>query len=134
MHTSRPKIFDTLNNLGVYSSVDATIIIPDGDNNFEHIPVKLIKSLASQTIPLREGYNAAMLELEDNRLVFHYSDIAGRLNPQCIVSAEDGVYNTDPAILDKIKQYASKNNGFMGIVIHMDGSPITEKELGQAGF
>jgi len=108
------------------------IAIDNGD--FEYIPVKLIKSLASQTIPLLKGYNAAVLELEGNRLVFHYSDIAGQLNPQCIVSTEDGVYNTDHAILDNIKQHKQQPNYMIGIAIHHDGSPITEEEVKQMGI
>lgn len=134
VYQSRPEIFNTLNNLGVYSSVNAMLILPKSDGDSEYIPVKLIKSLTSQTIPLLEGYNAAVLELEDDRLVFHYSDTAGRLNPQCIVSTEDGVYNTDTTILDKIKQNKQRHNYIIGIVIHHDGSPVTEEEVKQMGI
>ena len=133
-YQSRPEIFNTLNNLGVYSSINAMLILPKDNGDFEYIPVKLIKSLASQTIPLLKGYNAAVLELEGNRLVFHYSDIAGQLNPQCIVSTEDGVYNTDHAILDNIKQHKQQPNYMIGIAIHHDGSPITEEEVKQMGI
>lgn len=134
VHQSRPEIFNTLNNLGVYSSINAMLILPKDNGDFEYIPVKLIKSLASQTIPLLEGYNAAVLELEDDKLVFHYSDTAGRLNPQCIVSTKDGVYNTDTTILDKIKQNKQGPNDIIGIVIHHDGSLITEEEVKQMGI
>ena len=134
VYQSRPEIFNTLNNLGVYSSINAMLILLKDDGDFEYIPVKLIKSLASQTIPLHEGYNAAVLELEDDRLVFHYSDTAGRLNPQCIVSTEDGVYSTDTTILDKIKQHKQQPNYMIGIAIHHDGSPITEEEVKQMGI
>lgn len=134
VYQSRPEIFNTLNNLGVYSSINAMLILQKDDDYFEYIPVKLIKSLTSQTIPLPEGYNAAVLELEDNRLVFHYSDTAGRLNPQCIVSTEDGVYSTDTTILDKIKQNKQRPNYIIGIVMHHDGSPITEEEITQVGI
>lgn len=134
VYQSRPEIFNTLNNLGVYSSVNAMLILQKDNGDFEYIPVKLIKSLASQTIPLLEGYNAAVLELEDDKLVFHYSDTAGRLNPQCIVSTEDGVYNTDTTILDKIKQNKQRPNNVVGIAIHHDGSPVTEEEVKQMGI
>ena len=134
VYQSRPEIFNTLNNLGVYSSINAMLILLKDNGDFEYIPVKLIKSLSSQTIPLLKGYNAAVLELEDNRLVFHYSDTAGRLNPQCIVSTEDGVYSTDTTILDKIKQNKKRPHYVIGIAIHHDGSPITKEEVEQMGI
>lgn len=133
VYQSRPEIFNTLNNLGVYSSINAMLILPKDNGDLQYIPVKLIKSLTSQAIPLREGYNAAVLELESNRLVFHYSDTAGRLNPQCIVSTDDGVYSTDTTILDNIKQHKQRPNYMIGIAIHHDGSPITEEEAKQMG-
>lgn len=133
-YQSRPEIFDTLNSIGVFLSIDAILILPQSNNNVEYIPVKLIKSLQTQNISLQAGNNAAILKLENNDLIFHYSDKAGRLYAKCMITSADGHYQTDNFIIDKIKQNKAQGYNIVGIAMHNDGSPITEEEIKQAGI
>lgn len=133
-YQSRPAIFDKLNTVLGYSMVDAILTLNDNGSITEAIPVKLARNIFAETIPLDGGGNGAVLEFDNNNLIFHYSDTEGELGEKFIISTTGSTSQTDAALVNKIKELNKKQNGYLGIAMYSDGSPITIAEAKAAGM
>lgn len=133
-YKSRPEIFDKLNTVLGYSMVDAILTLNDNGSIIEAIPVKLARNVFAETIPLDGGGNGAVLEFDNNNLVFHYSDTEGKLGEKFIISTTGSTSKTDAALVNKIKELNKKPTGYLGIAMYSDGSPITIAEAKAAGM
>lgn len=131
---SRPAIFDKLNTVLGYSMVDAILTLNDNGSTIEAIPVKLARNVFAHTIALDGGGNGAVLEFDNNNLVFHYSDTEGKLGEKFIISTTGSTSKTDATIVNKIVELQKKPNGYLGIAMYSDGSPITIAEAKAAGM
>lgn len=128
VYNTRPVIFDKLDSLKGGEAVDAQLILLNGNTPY-NIPVKLVKSIQTSNIPISGGNNAAVLELDNNKLVFHYSDTNNRLYSKCVVAKQAWSTSTDTEILNKIKEY-----NVVGIIMHQDGSPVNEQDFDDIGI
>lgn len=133
-YQSRPAIFDKLNTVLGYSMVDAILTLNDNGSIAEAIPVKLARNVFAEIIALDGGGNGAVLEFDNNNLVFHYSDTEGKLGEKFIISTTGSTSKTDAALVDKIKELKKKQTGYLGIAMYSDGSPITIAEAKAAGM
>lgn len=133
-HQSRPVIFDKLDTVMGYNTVDAVLTLNKKDNVTEAIPVKLARNLFGETIPLDGGGNGAVLEFDGGSLVFHYSNTDGKLNTKFIISTTGSTSQTDAALVNKIKELKKDPNGYLGIAMYSDGSPITIADAKAAGM
>lgn len=133
-HQSRPAIFDKLDTVAGYSTVDAILTLNKSVNIIESIPVKLARNIFGETIPLNGGSNGAVLEFDGSNLVFHYSNTQGQLSTKFIISKEGSTSKTDADIVQKIKTLNKEQNAYLGIAMYSDGSPITIAEAKAAGM
>lgn len=131
---SRPTIFDKLNTVLGYNMVDAILTLNKDGDMTEAIPVKLARNVFAETIALDGGGNGAVLEFDGNNLVFHYSDTEGKLGEKFIISTTGSTSKTDASIVNKIKELKKDTNGYLGIAMYSDGSPITIAEAKVAGM
>lgn len=134
-HQSRPAIFDKLDTVSGYNTVDAILTLnKNGQNLVEAIPVKLARNIFAENIPLDGGGNGAVLEFDNNNLVFHYSNTNGQLSTKFIISKTGSTNKTDADIVQKIKELNKGENGYLGIAMYSDGSPITIAKAKEAGM
>ncbi|MBF1762520.1 MAG: hypothetical protein HXP18_01100 [Veillonella sp.] len=133
-YKSRPAIFDKLNTVMGYNMVDAILTLNKNGNMTEAIPVKLARNVFAEAIALDGGGNGAVLEFDGSNLVFHYSDTEGKLGEKFIISTTGSTSKTDASIVNKIKELKKDPNGYLGIAIYSDGSPITIAEAKAAGM
>lgn len=133
-YQSRPAIFDKLNTVLGYNMVDAILTLNKNGSIIETIPVKLARNVFAETIALDGGGNGAVLEFDGNNLVFHYSDTEGKLGEKFIISTTGSTSKTDATIVNKIKELKKDPNGYLGIAMYSDGSPITIAEAKAAGM
>lgn len=131
---TKPTIFSKLNSLNMGQSVNALLTFSDNGGNAEYIPVKLVNSKSTMPISINQGYNAGVIEIINNQLIFHCSDDGGRLYNQFLISTKGSTIITDTNIINKAKMLYQKQYGLVGIVMKADGSPITEEEAYEAGF
>lgn len=131
---ARPAIFTKLESLqSLLDNVDAMLVFSDDSGNIEYIPVKLVKGNNQGIISLGDDYNAGVIEIMNNKLVFHFSNISGSLGKQFVIS-ENVSFLTNSRIIDKAKSLHNKPNCRVGIAIKPDGSPITVQEVKEAGM
>lgn len=133
-YQSRPAIFDKLNTVLGYSTIDAILTLNNNGSITEAIPVKLARNVFAETIPLDGGSNGAVLEFDGSNLVFHYSDTEGKLGEKFIVSTTGSTSKTDDTLVNKIKELKKDPNRYVGIAMYSDGSPITITEAKAAGM
>lgn len=133
-YPSRPAIFNKLDTVAGYDTVDAVLTLNDSGNITEAIPVKLARNIFGETIPLDGGGNGAVLEFDGGSLVFHYSNIGGKLNTKFIISTTGNTGQTDAAIVNKIQKLKNNPNAYLGIAMKADGSQITVEEAKAAGL
>lgn len=133
-YQSRPAIFDKLNTVLGYNMVDAILTLNQNGSVIEVIPVKLARNVFAETIALDGGGNGAVLEFDNNNLVFHYSDTEGKLGEKFIISTTGSTSQTDAALVNKIKELKKDQNTYLGIAMYSDGSPITIAEAKAAGM
>lgn len=133
-YQSRPAIFDKLNTVLGYNMVDAILTLNKNGSVIEAIPVKLARNVFAKTIALDGGGNGAVLEFDNNNLVFHYSDTEGKLGEKFIISTTGSTSQTDAALVNKIKELKKDPNAYLGIAMYSDGSPITIAEAKAAGM
>lgn len=133
-YQSRPAIFDKLNTVLGYSTVDAILTLNKNSSIIEAIPVKLARNVFAETIALDGGGNGAVLEFDNNNLVFHYSDTEGKLGEKFIISTTGSTSQTDAALVNKIKELKKDPNAYLGIAMYSDGSPITIAEAKAEGM
>lgn len=133
-YQSRPAIFDKLNTVMGYNMVDAILTLNKNGSITEAIPVKLARNVFAETIALDGGGNGAVLEFDGSNLVFHYSDTEGKLGEKFIISTTGSTSKTDASIVNKIKELKKDPNGYLGIAMYSDGSPITIAEAKAAGI
>lgn len=133
-YQSRPAIFDKLNTVLGYNMVDAILTLNKNGSIIEVIPVKLARNVFAETIALDGGGNGAVLEFDNNNLVFHYSDTEGKLGEKFIISTTGSTSQTDAALVNKIKELKKDQNAYLGIAMYSDGSPITIAEAKAAGM
>lgn len=133
-HQSRPAIFDKLDTVAGYSTVDAILTLNRSGNTVESIPVKLARNIFAENIPLDGGGNGAVLEFDNNNLIFHYSNTKGQLSTKFIISKTGSTNKTDADIVQKIKELNKGENGYLGIAMYSDGSPITIAKAKEAGM
>lgn len=133
-YQSRPAIFDKLDTVMGYSTVDAVLTFNKNGDMTEAIPVKLARNIFGETIPLDGGGNGAVLEFDGGSLVFHYSNTDGKLNTKFIISTTGDTSKTDVSLVNKIKELKKDPNGYLGIAMYSDGSPITIAEAKAAGL
>ena len=133
-YTSRPAIFDKLDTVAGYNTVDAVLTLNKNGSIVETIPVKLARNIFGETIPLNGGGNGAVLEFDGGNLVFHYSNTDGKLNTKFIISTTGDTSKTDANIVQKIKELKKDPNTYLSIAMHSDGSPITIAEAKAAGM
>lgn len=133
-YQSRPAIFDKLDTVMGYNTVDAVLTLNKNGNMTEAIPVKLARNIFGESIPLDGGGNGAVLEFDGGSLVFHYSNTGGKLNTKFIISTTGSTSKTDDALVNKIKELKKDPNGYLGIAMYSDGSPITIAEAKAAGM
>jgi hypothetical protein len=131
---TRPAIFDTLNNLNGGQGIDALLVLRENNQLLESIPVKLVKSIQTKRIPIAPNENAAVLEVENDKLVFHYSDTDTRLNAKCIVATKEWTTTTDASILDKVKKLNDVTYGLVGIAVSENGRPVSYEDAQAAGM
>ena len=131
---TRPSVFDMLNRLSGGQGIDAVLAFEKNGALIESMPVKLVKSIQTKRIPMEPNQNAAVLELENDKLVFHYSDNAGRLNAKCVVATKEWTTTTDASILDKVKKLNEAEYDYMCIAIDENGNPISYEEAKAAGM
>lgn len=130
----RPSIFDKLDTVAGYDTVNAILTLNKNGNIIETIPVKLARNIFNDTIPLGEGSNGAVLEFDGSSLMFHYSNTTGKLSTRFIISTTGSTNQTDSNIVQKIKELKKDINAYVGIAMHSDGSPITIAEAKEAGM
>lgn len=137
-YKERPPIFNKLTEYQVGTGANAILVLRDAGNsndNGEYIPVKVLNSTKRKTVDIGEGYNAAVIEIDNNSLVFHYSDNAGVLDKKCVIASSDYLFNTDTSILNKAKALKAKTYyPNIGIAMKADGSTITVEEAKAAGL
>lgn len=133
-YQSRPAIFDKLETVMGYNTVDAVLTLNKNGSMTEAIPVKLARNIFGKTIPLDGGGNGAVLEFDGGSLVFHYSNTDGKLNTKFIISTTGSTSQTDTALVNKIKELKKDPNTYLGIAMYSDGSPITIEEAKAAGM
>lgn len=133
-YKSRPAIFNKLDTVAGYNTVDAVLTFNNNGNITEAIPVKLARNIFGETIPLDGGGNGAVLEFDGGSLVFHYSNTDGKLNTKFIISTTGDTSKTDTALVNKIKELTKNPSGYLGIAMYSDGSPITIAEAKAAGM
>lgn len=133
-YQSRPAIFNKLDTVAGYNTVDAVLTLNKNGNIVETIPVKLARNIFGEIIPLDGGGNGAVLEFDGNNLVFHYSNTDGELNTKFIISTTGDTNATDASIVNKIKELKKDPNAYLGIAMYSDGSPITIEEAKAAGM
>lgn len=134
-HQSRPAIFDKLDTVAGYNTVDAILTLnKKGQNLVEAIPVKLTRNIFGENIPLNGGGNGAVLEFDNNNLVFHYSNTQGQLSTKFIISKTGSTNKTDADIVQKLKELNKSGDGYIGIAMYPDGSPITIAKAKEAGM
>lgn len=133
-YQSRPAIFDKLNTVMGYNMVDAILTLNNNGSIVEAIPVKLARNVFAETIALDGGGYGAVLEFDGSNLVFHYSDTEGKLGEKFIISTTGSTSQTDAALVNKIKELKKDPNGYLGIAMYSDGSPITIAEAKAAGM
>lgn len=133
-YQSRPAIFDKLNTVMGYNMVDAILTLNKNGSIIEAVPVKLARNVFAETIALDGGGNGAVLEFDGSNLVFHYSDTEGKLCEKFIISTTGSTSKTDAALVNKIKELKKDPNGYLGIAMYSDGSPITIAEAKAAGM
>jgi len=133
-HQSRPAIFNKLDTVMGYNTVDAVLTLNKNGNIVETIPVKLARNIFGEIIPLDGGGNGAVLEFDGNNLVFHYSNTDGKLNTKFIISTTGDTSATDASIVNKIKELKKDESTYLGIAMYSDGSPITIAEAKAAGM
>lgn len=133
-YKSRPAIFNKLDTVAGYSTVDAVLTFNKNGNITEVIPVKLARNIFGETIPLDGGGNGAVLEFDGGSLVFHYSNTDGKLSTKFIISTTGSTNQTDATLVNKIKELEKDPNGYLGIAMYSDGSPITIEEAKAAGL
>lgn len=131
---TRPSVFDMLNHLSGGQSIDAVLAFEKNGDLIESMPVKLVKSIQTKRIPIAPNQNAAVLELENDKLVFHYSDDAGRLNAKCVVATKEWATTTDASILDKVKKLNDAEYSYICIAVDDHGNPISYEEAKKAGM
>lgn len=133
-YQSRPAIFNKLDTVAGYNTVDAILTLNKNGNTVEAIPVKLARNIFGEIITLDGGGNGAVLEFDGSNLVFHYSNTNGQLSTKFIISKEGSTSKTDADIVQKIKTLNKEQNGYIGIAMYSDGSPITIAEAKAAGM
>ena len=133
-YQSRPAIFNKLDTVAGYNTVEAVLTLNKNGNIVETIPVKLARNIFGEIIPLDRGGNGAVLEFDGNNLVFHYSNTDGKLNTKFIISTTGDTSATDASIVNKIKELKKDKNAYLGIAMYSDGSPITIAEAKAAGM
>lgn len=133
-HQSRPTIFDKLDTVAGYNTVDAILTLNKNGSIVETIPVKLARNIFSENIPLEGEGNGAVLEFDGNNLVFLYSNTTGKLSTKFIISTTGSTGKTDADIVQKIKELKKDPNAYLGIAMYSDGSPITISEAKGAGM
>lgn len=133
-YQSRPAIFNKLDTVAGYNTVDAVLTLNNNGNVTEAIPVKLARNIFGETIPLDGGGNGAVLEFDGGSLVFHYSNTDGKLNTKFIISTTGNTSKTDVSLVNKIKELKKDPNAYLGIAMYSDGSPITIAEAKAAGL
>lgn len=137
-YKERPSIFNKLTEYQVGTGAHAVLVLRDAGNsgdNGEYIPVKVLNSTKRKQVDIGEGYNAALIEIDGNSLVFHYSDNAGSLDKKCVIASHDYAFNTDTDLLNKARALKSKTYyPNIGIAMKADGSPITVEEAKAAGL
>lgn len=137
-YKERPSIFNKLTEYRVGTGANAILVLRDAGNSGddgEYIPVKVLNSTKRKAVYIGEGYNAAIIEIDGNSLVFHYSDQAGVLDKKCVIASSDYLFNTDTSILNKVKALKAKTYyPNIGIAMKADGSQITVEEAKAAGL
>lgn len=133
-YQSRPAIFNKLDTVAGYNTVDAVLTLNKNGNIVETIPVKLARNIFGEIIPLDGGGNGAVLEFDGGSLVFHYSNTDGKLNTKFIISTTGDTSKTDVSLVNKIKELKKDPNAYLGIAMYSDGSPITIEEAKAAGM
>lgn len=133
-YQSRPAIFNKLDTVAGYNTVDAILTLNKNGSIVETIPVKLARNVFSENIPLESGGNGAVLEFDGNNLVFHYSNNTGKLSTKFIISTTGSTNQTDADIVQKIKGLKKDQTAYLGIAMYSDGSPITIAEAKGAGM
>ena len=133
-YKSRPAIFDKLDTVVGYNTVDAVLTFNKNGDITGAIPVKLARNIFGETIPLDGGGNGAVLEFDGGSLVFHYSNTDGKLSTKFIISTTGSTSQTDAALVNKIKELKKDQNGYLSIAMYSDGSPITIEEAKAAGM
>ena len=133
-YQSRPAIFNKLDTVAGYNTVDAVLTLNKNGDMTEAIPVKLARNIFGETIPLDGGGNGAVLEFDGSSLVFHYSNTDGKLNTKFIISTTGSTSQTDATLVNKIKELKKDPNGYLGIAMYSDGSPITIADAKAAGM
>lgn len=133
-YQSRPAIFNKLDTVAGYKTVDAILTLNKNGSIVETIPVKLARNIFGEIISLDGGGNGAVLEFDGNNLIFHYSDTAGKLNTKFTISTTGSTDKTDTSLVNKIKELKKDQNAYLGIAMKSDGSPITVEEAKDAGL
>lgn len=133
-YQSRPAIFNKLDTVAGYNTVDAVLTFNKNGDMTEAIPVKLARNIFGETITLDGGGNGAVLEFDGGSLVFHYSNTDGKLSTKFIISTTGSTSQTDATLVNKIKELKKDPSGYLGIAMYSDGSPITIEEAKAAGL
>lgn len=123
-YTEKPEVFDTLNSSNFGEGPNA--IIKFGRKI--KIPVKVMMTFYTKIVDLSDGQYAGVLELENDKLYFHYTKDSGKLYERYLIATTEYATKTDSNIVDNFITY----NGAT-LIIKNDGSTITDAELNELG-
>lgn len=123
-YTEKPEVFDTLNSSNFGEGPNA--IIKFGKKI--KIPVKVMMTFYTKIVDLSDGQYAGVLELENDKLYFHYTRDSGKLYERYLIATTEYASKTDSNIVNNFIAY----NGAK-LIIKNDGSTITDEELNALG-
>ena len=131
----RPAIFNTLDNIAKsYSDIRALLAFRDLEREKTYYcNVSLKSNFSNALVPIDTGYNACVIEIQNNNLLFHYSNNMGNLYNLFVISQVFGSSSTDSDTISKAI-FIARKNGIVGIAMKADGSPISVEEAQKAGF
>nr|DAN44497.1 MAG TPA: hypothetical protein [Bacteriophage sp.] len=82
----------------------------------------------TKIVDLSDGQYAGVLELENDKLYFHYTKDSGKLYERYLIATTEYASKTDSNIVNNFIVY----NGAT-LIIKNDGSTITDEELNALG-